>query len=94
MLMELPCEVNKVPEKYTVTMGDETTDYAVGADVTIIAPAKAGETFTGWDAVGVPEGTDTNSETITFKMPANNVTLTPQAGAVLLAMISQGVCLF
>ena len=67
-----------VPEKYTVTMGDETTDYAVGADVTIIAPAKAGETFTGWDAVGVPEGTDTNSETITFKMPANNVTLTPQ----------------
>ena len=67
-----------VPEEYTVTMGDETTDYAVGADVTIIAPAKAGETFTGWDAVGVPEGTDTNSETITFKMPANNVTLTPQ----------------
>ena len=67
-----------VPEKYTVTMGGETTEYAVGADVTIIAPAKAGETFTGWDAVGVPEGTDTNSETITFKMPANNVTLTPQ----------------
>ena len=67
-----------VPEKYTVTMGDETTEYAVGADVTIIAPAKAGETFTSWDAVGVPEGTDTNSETITFKMPKNNVTLTPQ----------------
>ena len=67
-----------VPEKYTVTMGDETTEYTVGADVTIIAPAKAGETFTGWDAVGVPEGTDTNSETITFKMPKNNVTLTPQ----------------
>ena len=67
-----------VPEKYTVTMGDEVTKYAVGADVTIIAPAKAGETFTGWDAVGVPEGTDTNSETITFKMPKNNVTLTPQ----------------
>ncbi|MDU8724505.1 InlB B-repeat-containing protein [Faecalibacterium prausnitzii] len=66
------------PEKYTVTMGDETTEYAVGADVTIIAPAKAGETFTGWDAVGVPEGTDTNSETITFKMPKNNVILTPQ----------------
>ena len=67
-----------VPEKYTVTMGEEVTKYAVGADVTIIAPAKAGETFTGWDAVGVPEGTDTNSETITFKMPKNNVTLTPQ----------------
>ena len=65
-------------EKYTVTMGEEFTEYAVGADVTIIAPAKAGETFTGWDAVGVPEGTDTTSETIMFKMPANNVTLTPQ----------------
>ena len=70
--------IENAPEKYTVTMGGETTEYAVGADVTIIAPAKAGETFTGWDAVGVPEGTDTNSETITFKMPANNVTLTPQ----------------
>ena len=67
-----------VPEKYTVTMGEEVTEYAVGADVSIIAPAKAGETFTGWDAVGVPEGTDTTSETISFKMPANNVTLTPQ----------------
>ena len=67
-----------VPEKYTVTMGDEDTDYAVDADVSIAAPEKDGYTFTGWDAVGVPEGTDTNSETITFKMPKNNVTLTPQ----------------
>ncbi len=67
-----------VPEKYTVTMGEEVTEYAVDADVSITAPAKVGETFTGWDAVGVPEGTDTTSETISFKMPANNVTLTPQ----------------
>ncbi len=67
-----------VSETYTVTMGEEETDYAVGADVIIVAPAKAGETFTSWDAVGVPEGTDTTSETIMFKMPANNVTLTPQ----------------
>ena len=65
-------------ETYTVTMGGEDTVYAVGADVSITAPAKAGETFIGWDAEGVPEGTDTNSETITFKMPKNNVTLTPQ----------------
>lgn len=70
--------IENTSETYTVTMGEEVTVYAVGADVTIIAPAKAGETFTGWDAVGVPEGTDTNSETITFKMPKNNVTLTPQ----------------
>ena len=73
-----PQYTEKTPEKYTVTMGEEDTVYAVGADVTVIAPAKAGETFIGWDAVGVPEGTDTTSETITFKMPANNVTLTPQ----------------
>ena len=70
--------IENTSETYTVTMGEEVTVYAVGADVTVIAPAKAGETFTGWDAVGVPEGTDTNSETITFKMPKNNVTLTPQ----------------
>ena len=67
-----------IPEKYTVTMGEEVTEYAVDADVSITAPAKVGETFTGWDAVGVPEGTDTTSETISFKMPANNVILTPQ----------------
>ena len=67
-----------VPEKYTVTMGEEVTEYAVDADVSITAPEKDGYTFTGWDAVGVPEGTDTTSETISFKMPANNVTLTPQ----------------
>ena len=67
-----------IPEKYTVTMGDEDTEYAVDADVSITAPEKDGYTFTGWDAVGVPEGTDTTSETISFKMPANNVTLTPQ----------------
>ena len=73
-----PQYTENAPKKYTVTMGEEDTVYAVGADVTVIAPAKAGETFIGWDAVGVPEGTDTTSETITFKMPANNVTLTPQ----------------
>ena len=67
-----------IPEKYTVTMGEEVKEYVEGEEVTVIAPAKVGETFTGWDAVGVPEGTDTTSETITFKMPANNVTLTPQ----------------
>ena len=73
-----PQYTENTSETYTVTVGGEDTVYAVGADVTVIAPAKAGETFIGWDAVGVPEGTDTTSETITFKMPANNVTLTPQ----------------
>ena len=73
-----PQYTENTSETYTVTVGEDVTYYAVGADVTIIAPAKAGETFTSWEAEGVPEGTDTSSETITFKMPANNVTLTPQ----------------
>ena len=73
-----PQYTENASETYTVTVGEDVTYYAVGADVTIIAPAKAGETFTSWVAEGVPEGTDTTSETITFKMPANNVTLTPQ----------------
>ena len=73
-----PQYTENVSETYTVTMGEEETDYAVDADVSITAPEKDGYTFTGWDAVGVPEGTDTTSETISFKMPANNVTLTPQ----------------
>ena len=73
-----PQYTENTSETYTVTVGEDVTYYAVGADVTIIAPAKAGETFTSWEAEGVPEGTDTNSETITFKMPKNNVTLTPQ----------------
>ena len=67
-----------VPEKYTVTMGEKNTDYAVDADVSITAPEKEGYTFTGWDVTGLSADVDTTSETITFKMPANNVTLTPQ----------------
>ena len=66
------------PKTYTVTMGEEETDYAVDADVSITAPEKDGYTFTGWEVDGVPEGTDTTKATITFKMPANNVTLKPQ----------------
>ena len=73
-----PQYTENAPKTYTVTMGEEVKDYAVDADVSITAPEKDGYTFTGWDAVGVPEGTDTTSETISFKMPANNVTLTPQ----------------
>ena len=73
-----PQYTENASETYTVTVGEDVTYYAVGADVTIIAPAKAGETFTSWEAEGVPEGTDTTKATITFKMPANNVTLKPQ----------------
>ena len=66
------------PKTYTVTMGEEKTDYAVDADVSITAPEKDGYTFTGWEVTGLPADVDTTKATITFKMPANNVTLDPQ----------------
>ena len=72
-----PQYTENAPKKYTVTMDEKGTEYAVDADVSITAPKKDGFTFSYWEAEGVPEGTDTTSETITFKMPANNVTLTP-----------------
>ena len=66
------------PKTYTVTMGEEETDYAVDADVSITAPEKDGYTFTGWEVTGLPADVDTTKATIAFKMPANNVTLKPQ----------------
>ena len=66
------------PKTYTVTMGEEETDYAVDADVSITAPEKDGYTFNGWEVTGLPADVDTTKATITFKMPANNVTLKPQ----------------
>ena len=66
------------PKTYTVTMGEEETDYAVDADVSITAPEKEGFTFTGWEVTGLPADVDTTKATISFKMPANNVTLKPQ----------------
>ena len=66
------------PKTYTVTMGEEETDYAVDADVSITAPEKDGFTFTGWEVTGLPADVDTTKATITFKMPANNVTLKAQ----------------
>ena len=66
------------PKTYTVTMGEEETDYAVDADVSITAPEKDGYTFTGWEVTGLPADVDTTKATISFKMPANNVTLKAQ----------------
>ena len=50
----------------------------VGTELKVTAPEKDGYTFAGWEKDGLPEGTDTTKATITFKMPANNVTLKPQ----------------
>ena len=66
------------PIYYTLTVDGKEEHRAFGKEVTLTAPEKEGHTFTGWEVDGVPEGTDTTSETITFTMPANKVTLTPQ----------------
>ena len=67
-----------VPEKYTLTVDDKVEEHAAGEKLSFTADEKDGFTFTGWEVEGVPEGTDTTKATITFKMPANNVTLKPQ----------------
>ena len=66
------------PIYYTLTVDGKEERRAFGKEVTFTAPEKEGCTFTGWEVDGVPEGTDTSKATITFTMPANNVTLTPQ----------------
>ena len=66
------------PIYYTLTVDGKEERRAFGKEVTFTAPEKGGHTFTGWEVDGVPEGTDTTKATISFTMPANNVTLTPQ----------------
>ena len=66
------------PIYYTLTVDGKEERRAFGKEVTFTAPEKEGHTFTGWEVDGVPEGTDTSKATITFTMPANKVTLTPQ----------------
>ena len=66
------------PIFYTLTVDGKEERRAFGKEVTFTAPEKEGHTFTGWEVDGVPEGTDTSKATITFMMPANNITLTPQ----------------
>ena len=69
---------------FTVTVYDETgettktTEYAVDEEVSIKAPEKEGCTFNHWEATGLTSDVDITNETITFKMPAKNVTLTPK----------------
>ena len=60
---------------YTVTVNGVATEYAAGATVTVKAGTKEGFDFVGWTVEGV-EVADKASNTITFVMPAANVTLT------------------
>ena len=63
---------------YTLTVNGKPEQRVFDEDVTVTAPEKEGFTFSYWEADGVPEGTDTTRATITFTMPANNVTLKAQ----------------
>ena len=66
------------PISYTLTVDGKDEQRDFDEKVTLTAPEKEGCTFTGWEVDGVPEGTDTTKATITFKMPANKVTLKPR----------------
>ena len=66
------------PISYTLTVDgvDEQRDF--GTEVTVTAPEKEGHTFTGWEKDGLPADAKIDGANVTFKMPANKVTLTPQ----------------
>ena len=66
---------NYSTNSYTLTVNGESEQKAYNEDVEVTAEDKAGETFTGWTVEGV-EVADKNSKKLSFKMPANNVTLT------------------
>ena len=67
--------------KVTLKDGSEVADLTavrVGTELVATAPEKDGYTFTGWEVTGLSADVDTTKATISFKMPANNVTLKAQ----------------
>ena len=66
------------PISYTLTVDGKDEQRDFDEKVTLTAPEKDGFTFTGWEVTGLPADVDTTKATISFKMPANNVTLKAQ----------------
>ena len=67
--------------KVTLKDGGDVADLTavrVGTELVATAPEKDGYTFTGWEVTGLPADVDTTKATISFKMPANKVTLKAQ----------------
>ena len=64
--------------KYTLTVDDKSTEHVAGERLSFTADEKDGYTFTGWKVTGLPTDVDTTKATISFTMPANNVTLKAQ----------------
>ena len=56
----------------------DLTAVRVGTELVATADEKDGYTFTGWEVTGLPADVDTTKATISFTMPANNVTLKAQ----------------
>ena len=74
-------ELKVTNAKVTLKDGGAVADLTavrVGTELVATAPEKDGYTFTGWEVAGLPTDVDTTKVTISFTMPANNVTLTPQ----------------
>ena len=74
-------ELKVTDAKVTLKDGGTVADLKavpVGTELVATAPEKDGYTFTGWEVTGLPTDVDTTKATITFKMPANNVTLKAQ----------------
>ena len=63
--------------KYTLTVDDKSTEHVAGEKLSFTADEKDGYTFTGWKVTGLTD-VDTTKATISFTMPANNVTLKAQ----------------
>ena len=66
------------PISYTLTVDGKDEQRDFDEKVTVTAPKKDGYTFTGWEKEGLPADAKIDGATITFKMPANNVTLKAQ----------------
>ena len=66
------------PISYTLTVDGVDEPRVFDENVTVTAPEKDGFTFTGWEVTGLSADVDTTKATISFTMPANNVTLKAQ----------------
>ena len=74
-------ELKVTDAKVTLKDGGAVADLTavpVGTELVATAPEKAGYTFDSWEKEGLPADANIDGATITFKMPANNVTLKPQ----------------
>ena len=71
-------ELKVTDAKVTLKDGGAVADLTAvpaGTELVATAPEKDGYTFTGWTATGLPANANIDGATITFKMPANKVTL-------------------